>query len=80
MDAIGLPGEVGVQRANHDSTMSGHLVVKRDEVLSVDGQDGPVSRYGIGKDGLIRDPAIGVPGVQSGQYFVYQLPELHHSP
>jgi hypothetical protein len=77
VDAIGLSGEVCVQRANHDSTMSGHLVVERDEVLSVDGQDGPVSRYGTGKHGLIRDPPIGVPGLRSGQYFVSQFPELH---
>lgn len=65
--------------ANHDATMSRHSVVERDEVLSVDGQDGPVPRYGTGKHGLIRDPPIGVPGLQSGQYFVSEFPKLHHS-
>jgi hypothetical protein len=77
VDAICLSGEVRVQRANHDSTMSGHLVVKRDKVLSVDGQDGPVSRNGTAKNGLIRDPAIGVSGIQSCKYFVSEFPELH---
>jgi hypothetical protein len=63
VDAICLSGGVCVQRANHDSTMSRHLVMERDEVLSVDGQDGTVSGYGTGKHGLIRDPPIGVPGL-----------------
>jgi hypothetical protein len=44
VDATGLSGEVRVQRANHDSTMSPYPVVKGDEVCSVDGRDGPVSR------------------------------------
>ena len=57
--------------------MSRHVVVKSDEVLSVDGQDGPVARYGTVKHSLICDPAIGVPGIQSGQYFVSEFPELH---
>lgn len=77
VDAIRLSGEVRVQGANHDSTMSRYSLMKRDGVFSVDGQDGPVSRYGTGKHGLIRDPPIGVPGLQSGQYFVSQFPELH---
>ena len=78
MDANCLPGEVCVQGANHDSAMSRHPVVKRDEVFSVDGQNGKIPRYGVGEDSLIRDPLIGVPGLQGGHYFVPEFPEFHH--
>jgi len=36
--------------------MSRHLAVKRDEVFPVDGENGTIPRYGVGKDSLIRDP------------------------
>ena len=60
MDAICLSGEVCVYCADHDSTMSGRFVAKRDEVLPVDGQNGTIPRSGIGKDRIIRDSLIGV--------------------
>jgi hypothetical protein len=47
MDAICPVGEVCVDRASHDSAMIRHSVVKRNEVFSVDRQDGTISRYGI---------------------------------
>jgi hypothetical protein len=78
MDTICLPGEIYVHGANHDSTMGRHLVVERDEVFPVDGQNGTIPRHGVGKDGLIRDPLIGVPCFQGGRYFVPEFPKLHH--
>jgi hypothetical protein len=78
MDAICLSGEICVHRANHDSAMSRHSVVKRDEVFPVDGQNGAIPRYRVGKDGLICDPLIGVPCLQGGHYFVPEFAELHH--
>ena len=78
MDAICLSGEVCVYCADHDSTMSGRFVAKRDEVLPVDGQNGTIPRSGIGKDRLIRDPLIGVSSLQGGHYFVPEFPKLYH--
>jgi hypothetical protein len=78
MDAICLSGEICVYGADHDSTMGRHSVVKRDEVSPVDGQNGTIPRFGVGKDGLIRDSLIGVPGLQGGHYLVPEFPKLHH--
>ena len=78
MDAIRLPGEIHVYRANHDSTMSRHLVVKRHEVFPVDCQNGTIPQYGVGKDSLIRDPLIGVPCLQGGHDIVPEIAKLHY--
>jgi hypothetical protein len=78
VDATGLPGEISVQGANHDSAMSRHPVVQRHEVFPVDGQNGMIPRCGVGKDGLICDPLIGVTCLQGGHYFVAEFPKLHY--
>jgi hypothetical protein len=78
VDATGLPGEISVQGANHDSAMSRHPVVQRHEVFPVDGQNGTIPQYGEGEDGLVRDPLIGVPGLQSGHDFVPEFAKLRH--
>jgi hypothetical protein len=78
MDAICLSGEICVQGANYDATMGRHPAVKRDEVFPVDGQNGTISRYGVGKDGLICDPLIGVLCLQGGHYLVPEFPKPHH--
>jgi hypothetical protein len=78
VDAVCLSGEISVQGANHDSAMSRHPVVKRDEVFPVNGQNGTIPRYGVGKDSLIHDPLIGVPCLQGGHYFVPEFPKLHY--
>ena len=78
MDAVCLSGEIRVHGANHDSTMGRHSAVKRDEVFPVDGQNGMIPRCGVGKDGLICDPLIGVTCLQGGHYFVAEFPKLHY--
>jgi hypothetical protein len=78
VDAIRFSHEVCVERTNHDSTMSRHSVVECDEVFSVDGQNGTIPRCGIGKDGRICDPLIGIPSLQGSHYVVSEFPKLHH--
>src|ERR1035437_5462593 len=41
-------------------------------------QNGTISRYGVGKDGLICDPLIGVLCLQGGHYLVPEFPKPHH--
>jgi hypothetical protein len=47
-----------------------HSIVKPEEVFSVDGRDGAIRGYGIGKDYLVRNTLVGVAGVQGGRYIV----------
>jgi hypothetical protein len=53
-------------------------VVKRHEVFPVDCQNGTIPQYGEGKDGLVRDPLVGVPCLQGGHDFVPEFPKFHH--
>jgi hypothetical protein len=56
--------------------MRWHSVVKPDEVLSVDRQNGTILRCSICKHGLICYPLIGVSGLQCGHHFVSEFPKL----